>query len=221
MPRKLKTYTTSAGFFDLALAAPSMKAALEAWGSRTNLFHQGFAKESTDPDTVAATMARPGVVLRRAVGSNDRFSEHADLPTDLPVGKVRKKPAKPAPAARPAPAAKPAPAARPVPRALDDKAARQAALAFEREQKRRESRRRSEEKARRQEGERRDRAIAAAQASLDAAEREHLKRVERLDKERTALDRRAQAEDDRWKKDKERLDDALRRSRTARYLRPV
>ena len=28
MARKLKTYTTSAGFFDLAVAAPSMKAAL-------------------------------------------------------------------------------------------------------------------------------------------------------------------------------------------------
>ncbi len=44
MARKLKPYTTSAGFFDLAIAAPSMKAALEAWGSGTNLFHQGFAQ---------------------------------------------------------------------------------------------------------------------------------------------------------------------------------
>src|SRR6478672_9602980 len=34
MARKLKTYTTSVGFFDLAVAAPSMKAALEAWGSK-------------------------------------------------------------------------------------------------------------------------------------------------------------------------------------------
>ena len=30
MARKLKTYQTSLGFFDLAIAAPSMKAALEA-----------------------------------------------------------------------------------------------------------------------------------------------------------------------------------------------
>ena len=44
MARKLKTYQTSLGFFDLAIAAPSMKAALQAWGSKTNLFHQGFAK---------------------------------------------------------------------------------------------------------------------------------------------------------------------------------
>jgi hypothetical protein len=32
MARKLKTYETSLGFFDL-IAAPSMKAALEAWGA--------------------------------------------------------------------------------------------------------------------------------------------------------------------------------------------
>jgi len=32
MPRKLKNYQTSQRFFDLAIAAPSMKAALEAGG---------------------------------------------------------------------------------------------------------------------------------------------------------------------------------------------
>jgi hypothetical protein len=36
MARSLKIFTTSAGFFDLAVAAPSMKAALEAWGSERN-----------------------------------------------------------------------------------------------------------------------------------------------------------------------------------------
>ena len=40
---------TSLGFFDLAIAAPSMKAALEAWGADSNLFHQGAAKQSDDP----------------------------------------------------------------------------------------------------------------------------------------------------------------------------
>ena len=46
-------------------------------------------------------------------------------------------------------------------------------------------------------------------------------RVEQIDKERAALDGRAEAEEPRWKKNKERLDDALRRSRTASYSRPV
>jgi hypothetical protein len=65
MARKLKTYQTSLGFFEQAIAAPSMKAALEAWGADSNLFHQGAAKESDDPDVIAATMAKPGVVLKR------------------------------------------------------------------------------------------------------------------------------------------------------------
>jgi colicin import membrane protein len=210
MARKLKTYVTSAGFFDLAISAPSMKAALEAWGSRTNLFHQGFAKESDDPATIAATMAKPGIVLRRAVGSNEIFSEDAELPTDLPIGKARKKAPKPATKRR-----------EPASRSLDDKAARKAALAFEKNQKRRERQRQSEEKARLKEGEGRDRAIAAAQAALEEAEREHRRRVAQIDKDRAAVDSRAQAEDDRWKKIKERLEDALRRSRSASYLRAV
>jgi hypothetical protein len=60
MPRKLKTYQTSLAFFDEAIAAPPMKAALEAWGTKTNLFHQGVAKEVDDPEVVPATMRKPG-----------------------------------------------------------------------------------------------------------------------------------------------------------------
>jgi hypothetical protein len=75
MAKKLKTYETSLGFFDLAIAAPSMKAALEACGADSNLFHQGAAKQSEDLDVVAATMAKPGVVLKRPVGSNGPFEE--------------------------------------------------------------------------------------------------------------------------------------------------
>jgi hypothetical protein len=62
---KAEDVQTSLGFYDLAIAAPSMKAALEAWGARSNLFHQGVAKEVDDPDVVDATMAKPGVVLCR------------------------------------------------------------------------------------------------------------------------------------------------------------
>jgi hypothetical protein len=59
VPRKLKAYTTSAGFFDLAVAAPSIKAAVDAWVSKNNLFHRGFAKVSSDPEVVEET--KPGV----------------------------------------------------------------------------------------------------------------------------------------------------------------
>src|SRR5262245_23628215 len=118
MARKLKTYTTSAGFFDLAVAAPSMKAALEAWGSKNNLFQHGFAKVSDDPKVVAATMAHPGVVLRRPVGSTGAFSEHARLPTELPVTNTQR------PAAK-----RTAKKHEPPPKPVDDEAAREAARA--------------------------------------------------------------------------------------------
>ena len=81
MVRKLKTFQTSLGFYDLAIAAPSMKAALEAWGAGSNLFHQGIAAETSEPAVVAATMAKPGVVLKRPAGSTGHFSEHSDIPS--------------------------------------------------------------------------------------------------------------------------------------------
>ena len=81
--RKLKSYVTSVGFFDLAIAAPSMKAALAAWGADSNLFHQGVANQTNDPKVIAATMAHPGIVLKRPVGSDGPFREHAELPSHL------------------------------------------------------------------------------------------------------------------------------------------
>ena len=103
-----------------------MKAALEAWGADSNLFHQGAAKESDDPDVIAATMAKPGVVLRRPVGSDGSFGEQADLPTNLGGGE------RPTSATRKlkAPTAKKL-ASRPIDKAAEQKAA----LAYEREQK--------------------------------------------------------------------------------------
>jgi colicin import membrane protein len=202
MARKLKTYQTSLGFFDLAIAAPSMKAALQAWGSETNLFHQGFAKETDDPAIVAATFVKPGVVLRHPVGSDGAFSEHAELPKNLPIDKVEERPAKP----RTKPKAPPA-------QKDDDKAAREAALALEREQKRRDTERRKQEAAREKERKRREQAIAKAEAALEEAKRDHETRVEDIKRDRAALDRRAQAEDARWEKQKEKLETALRRAR--------
>jgi colicin import membrane protein len=197
MARKLKTYQTSLGFFDLAIAAPSMKAALQAWGSKTNLFHQGFAKETDDPAIVAATVAKPGVVLRRPVGSDGTFSEHAELPKELPIDKER-----PRATTREPPARK-----------VDDKAAREATLAFERERQRRDSERRKQEAAREKERKRREQAIAEAEAALEEAKRAHETKVEEIKRDRAALDRRSQAEDARWAKQKENLETALRRAR--------
>jgi hypothetical protein len=202
MARKLKTYQTSVGFFDLAIAAPSMAAALRAWGSDTNLFQQGFAKETDDPAIVAATLAKPGVVLRRPVGSDGAFSEDAELPKELPIENVKERTAKPRAATREPPAQK-----------IDDKAAREAALAFERERQRRESERRKEEAAREKERKRREQVIAKTEAALEEAKRDHEAKVEEIERDRAALDRRSQAEDARWEKQKEELEAALRRAR--------
>src|SRR5215467_3926040 len=194
MARRLKAYQTSSGFFDLAVAAPSMKAAAEAWGSRINVFTQGFAKQTRDPAIVAATMAKPGVVLRRPVGSNGPFTEHAELPKDLPVDKLKERPAKPH--------------KEPPPRKTDTKAARAAAVAFEREQTRREMKRRKEEAAREKERKRREQAIAKAGRALEQAKREHETKVQEIEKDRAALDKRSEVENARWEKQKEKLETA-------------
>ena len=127
MARKLKTYQASLGFFDQAIAAPSMKAALEALGADSNLFHQGVAKQSSDPDVIAATMARPGVVLKRPVGSTRPFSEHAALPVTL----ADRTPEKAGRKAKGQPKKETA-------RRVDKDLERKAALSYEREQRIRE-----------------------------------------------------------------------------------
>ncbi|MET4358681.1 flagellar biosynthesis GTPase FlhF [Bradyrhizobium sp. RT9b] len=204
MARKLKTYQTSLGFFDLAIAAPSMKAALEAWGADSNLFHQGAARESHDPDVIAATLAKPGVVLKRPVGSDGPFREHADLPTDLDDTD------KPAKVSRKSKAGKPKKSSS---RPADKAAERKEALAYEREQKSRDREREKEEAAREKERERRQASVDKAQAALDQAAREHAEKAESIQAQMEALERRSQAEDARWDKERRRLEKVLRRAR--------
>ncbi|MBR1224259.1 MULTISPECIES: cell envelope biogenesis protein TolA [unclassified Bradyrhizobium] len=203
MARKLKTYQTSLGFFDLAIAAPSMKAALEAWGADSNLFHQGAAKETDDPDVLSATMAKPGVVLRRPVGSDGPFGEHAELPTNLGDGERPKTVRK----------SKSHKVKKPSPRAVDKATERKASVAFEKEQKRRERERAREEAAKQKERERRRGAVDKAQAALDAAEREHEENVAAIQAEVAALEKRSRTENVRWDKERERLEAALQRAR--------
>jgi colicin import membrane protein len=203
MTRKLKTYQASVGFFDLAIAAPSMKAALEAWGSISKLFHQGVAKESSDPKVIAAAMSKPGVILRRPVGSNGPFKQHAQLLTDLPADEVKSKPARQRPHGKKQPA-----------RNIDDKATQKAALAFEKEQRQRGSERRKEEASRAKQREQRQRAITKVEAGLAKAKREHDARASTIEAERATLEKRSQREDARWEKEKHKQEVALRRARS-------
>jgi colicin import membrane protein len=201
MPRKLNTYQTSLGFFELAIAAPSMKAALEAWGSKSNLFHQGFAKEVRDPAIIAATMAKPGVVLRRAVGSNEPYKENAELPRDFSVATIKQAATKAKPTAK-------------EPRAhqLDAKATAAAARAYEMEEKRREQEREKELVAREKQIKQRELAIAKAEAALAESKRIHETRIHEIEDARSALDRKQRAEDARWEKQKAKLEAILARS---------
>lgn len=178
-----------------------MKGALQAWGSKSNLFHQGFASEATDPRVIAAAMKKPGVILRRAVGSNDPFTEHPALPTNLLDGH-KAKPQKSRKIPKAEPAAK-----------LDGKAARKAALAFEKEQRQRDSVRRKEDAAAAKERERRQQMVVKAETALDKARREHESRFGAIEKELAGVDRRAEQEDERWEKLKKHLESAVRNAR--------
>ena len=202
MPRKLKTYLTSIAFFELAIAAPSMKAALEAWGSKGNLFHQGFAKETEDPAIIAATMAKPGVVLRRAVGSNDTFSENAVLPRDFGIDSVKQMPKKAPPVAK-----------EPQARKLDDKAAAAAVREFEREKRRREREREKEAVAQEKRRKQRELTIAKAETALEEAKRIHETKIGEIEDARSALDRKLEAEDAKWQKQRASLEAVLARAR--------
>jgi colicin import membrane protein len=209
MPRTLKTFVTSVGFFEQAIAAPSMKAALDAWGSNKNLFHQGFAEESDDPQIVAATMAKPGVVLKRAVGSKGAFTENAELPKSLPTGK-------PVPRAKPkakvkAAKGKKGPSADIVSLA-DARAAKHAAVLYEKERARQERQEAKEEAKRQKERERRDEAVAAAEAVLEKAIKRHNAIRATIANEREALDRRDEQEEARWEKEKKTLETELRQA---------
>jgi hypothetical protein len=209
MPRKLKTYVTSVGFFEQAIAAPSMKAALEAWGAQANLFQQGFARETNEPSIVAATMAKPGVILRRAVGSKGPFTENAALPKSLPAEKtpekiLPKQKRKATAGSRSAPAK--------VVSLAEARAAKQAAAAFEKEQARRELENARAEAARAKERERRAEAIRKAEGALEKARQRHDQTMAEIADAREALMRREEKEKNRWNGEKEKLEAQLQKA---------
>ncbi len=132
-----------------------MKAALEAWGASSNLFHQGFAKESEDDAVIAAAIAKPGIVLRRPVGSSTAFKEHAELTSAASLdARPRKEKAK----------AKTAASAKPSKR--DGNSEREAAAKYAKEERQRDKQRAKEEAEAAKAREKRNVAIEKAQAAL-------------------------------------------------------
>jgi hypothetical protein len=166
-----------------------MKAALEAWGASSNLFHQGFAKESEDDAVIAAAMAKPGIVLHRPVGSSSAFKEHADLPSAVSLearphkGKVKaKKTASAKPSSK-----------------RDERSERETAAKYEREERQREKQRAKEEAEAAKAREKRNAAIEKVQTALLQAETEHEEKADALAKDMEAVQRRVEAEEERWR----------------------
>lgn len=120
---KLKVYRTVAGFHDAYVAAPSQKAALEAWGSDRDLFARGIAEQVTDPALTAEPLAAPGTVVKRSRGTSaEQIAALPDPQPDTPerdasTGKARAKPPSPGSAkAKSKSTPKPPPRAKPDPK---------------------------------------------------------------------------------------------------------
>ena len=82
MAAKLKVFTWSDGFHAFTVATTSRPKALEAWGSKQDLFATGLASQLTGGPDYEAALASPGEVIERGL--------------TIDVGKIGKaKPAKP------------------------------------------------------------------------------------------------------------------------------
>jgi hypothetical protein len=178
---KLKVFRTPIGFHDAYVAAPSQKAAVEAWGSDKSLFARGEAEEVTDPALTAAPLAAPGVVVKRLRGS--AAEQIAALgqdeePGPRARGAGRAKGAKAKPAKAP-----PKPKPRPSRAALDEA---EAALAAAAERHREERKGLSEREA----------ALARERRELEAAQ---AKESERLSRARDTAEARYEAAMRRWR----------------------
>jgi type IV secretory pathway VirB10-like protein len=161
-------------------------------------------RRATDPDIIAATIERPGIVLKRPVGSEGPFGEHSELPKSFGGDEPRRPPSRKVREAK-KPSAK-----------LDKAAERKTAQAYERERQRRDREEAKEEAARQKERERRERAVEKAQAALNEAEREHAKRATALRSELGVIEDRIRSEDDDWGEEEKRLKGALKRARDGR-----
>lgn len=132
---KLKVFRTVAGFADAYVAAPSRKAALQAWGSDKDLFARGLAEEVTDPALTEAPLASPGTVVRRSRGT--AAEQLAALPPARADPKVATRTSSEDPAPPHAAADRPKPRPKPGPKpSRADLDAAEAALAAAQEARR-------------------------------------------------------------------------------------
>ena len=75
MAPRLKVFVTSDGLTDYVVAVSSKSKALAAWGVRQDVFKEGAAYQTDDPELVKAASAKPGEVLRRPAGTRDTLAK--------------------------------------------------------------------------------------------------------------------------------------------------
>jgi hypothetical protein len=100
MPRKLKVFRMPIGFEDAYVAAPSRKAALEAWGAEHDQFARGVAEEVTDAALMREPLAQPGQVIRKSRGDLAKQLKSLPRTTGKPAAKappIKKSKPKPQP----------------------------------------------------------------------------------------------------------------------------
>ena len=173
--QKLKVFRTPIGFHDAYVAAPSQKAALEAWGADGNLFAQGIAEQVDDPKLTEEPLANPGKVIKRVRGSADEHFAELDRTARKPNSKAKavESSAAPKPKAklRPRPSRDDLDAAE---HALEKAEKKQRKKLAELDEKIRELERRRRDLKRKHEaerdvlGEKRDRARAAYERAMEA-----------------------------------------------------
>ena len=74
---KLKLFKAVIGFHDTYVAAPSQKAALEAWGASTDLFSAGLAERIDDRAVCEAAFGKPGTIITAKRGTKKEWTERA------------------------------------------------------------------------------------------------------------------------------------------------
>jgi hypothetical protein len=167
-----------------------MKAALEAWDLSDNAFQQGFAKQTDNPDIIAATMERPGIVLRRPVGSRAKFEVSPAL--------AKSPPAQPRPKRQ---------------SAVKPKAQRKESgatvVSLERERARRERERAKQEKSAKRAQEKRRVSVQKATSELELATAQRDMALKKIELQRNKLDRLEQRERQKWEAKRRTLNAAL------------
>lgn len=109
--KKLKAFRAAAGFDDAFVAAPSKKAALEAWGTSKILFAIGGAEQVDPSEAPEDVFSQPGKVVLRSRGS---LADQLKASGPVQTGRHGRKEATPRPS-DPEPRSGPAARVRPQP----------------------------------------------------------------------------------------------------------